>query len=92
MTLQIALTTAGTERDVFKTTLAGGRRHDRFAATIAQHEIDEMGILPRAVCVMTGGARRLLVGNVLLVREGAGLVVQEKVAVVALVTQRKILV
>ena len=83
--LQIALAAPRAERRVLQQALDGGTDHE-LAATIAQHEVDQVRVLARAVGVMAGRAGRLFF-EMFLVGESPSLIVRKEAAIVALVAQ-----
>src|SRR5882672_5655822 len=85
--LQVALAAAGAQRDVLEAALHAGRGDHRLAGAVAQHEVDQVGVLARAVRVVADGAWGVLRHDMSVVGEGCGPVVDQKIAVVALVAK-----
>jgi hypothetical protein len=89
--LEITLAVARAQGHVFQAALRLRRTDHCPAATVAQHEVDQMRVLARAVGVMAGRAGCLYRCEMSVVGKGPGLVAREEAAIVALVAQVMVL-
>lgn len=86
---QVALPAVG-RGDVFQPVLHRRGRDDCSAGLVGQHEIDQSRVLTRAMGIMTGRARALLV-QVPGMRKLPRHINRQRIAVLALAAERKIL-
>jgi len=87
MALEIALAGADAEGIVLQASSTAGGADHRVAECVDKHEIDQVLVLTRAMGIVAGGARRVPALHMCVMRERVGLVVDEKVTIVALVAE-----